>query len=181
MLVANVCYTFATSICYVPGSVPVKWEVHYTNRCDDRDAWKCDTRCSGCFVPSASLVTVEVTCPVCWHICFCIRQSVKDYPGLSSLSIVLYDYHRNRKWLGESHVLPRLCIYNSASAFCPIFKWNAWLTWYVTNSSHNFPMPVSLRRFCTFMLMLYSSRIGKHCWCHPLITPDLLARAFSVS
>lgn len=108
--------------CYVPGSVPVNCEVHYTNRCDDNAAWKCDIRCLGSFVPSVRLTILEVACPVCLQGCLCIRQSVKDYPGLLSASIVLYDHHYNRKWLGESHVLLHLRSNNSAFAFRPIFK-----------------------------------------------------------
>lgn len=166
--------------CYVPGSVPVKCEVHYTNRCDEKVAWKCDIRCSGGFVPRVSLVMLAIACPVCWQICLCIRQSVKDYPGLPSSSIVLYDDHYKRTWLGESHVLPHLRINNSAAAFRPIFKWNAWFTRYVTNCSRNLLTPVSLRQFCTMMPMMYSRRIGKQYRCLLLITPTLPTRSVTV-
>lgn len=147
--------------CYVPGSVPVKCEVHYTNRCDEKVAWKCDIICSGGFVPRVSLVMLEKACPVCWQICLCIRQSVKDYPGLPSSSIVLYDDYYKRKWLGESHVLPHLRSNNSAAAFRPIFKLNAWFTWYVTNCSRNLLTRVSSRQFCTMMTTMCSWRIIK--------------------
>lgn len=160
--------------------MPVKCEVHYTNRCDEKVAWKCDIRCSGGFVPRVSLVMSETACPVCWQICLCIRQSVKDYPGLPSSSVVLYDDHYKRTWLGESHVLPHLRINNSAAAFRPIFKWNAWFTRYVTNCSRNLLTPVSLRQLCTMMPTRYSRRIGRQYRCLLLITPALPTRSFTV-
>lgn len=49
----------------MPGSVPVKRDVHYTNGCDDEVARMCDMRRSASFVPSVKSVMLAIACPVC--------------------------------------------------------------------------------------------------------------------